>query len=135
MELNPEAKSILVSYLYWGDEWNEWVSDISGGIAPLKTHTFRLGGPFLRGQRVEVRHTITGRWTEGFISDVDGMMVSWCIGVCVYGRLLWVGERMVSMPIYCVVWDLFDYRHHHNCPQFYAIAFTICVNGAGTSMV
>lgn len=75
IDMNPEQKSVLVSYLYWGDEWNEWVTDISGGIAPLKTHTFRVGGPLLRGQRVQVRHIDTEAWVEGFISDMDEFMV------------------------------------------------------------
>jgi hypothetical protein len=76
IDMNPEQKAVLVSYMYWGNEWNEWVTDISGGIAPLKTHTFRVGGPLLRGQRVQVRHVDNDAWVEGFISDIDEFMVS-----------------------------------------------------------
>lgn len=61
---------MYVSYLYWDSKFDEWVSNISGRIAPLHTHTYNgsdsSGCGLKVGQRVEVRDE-RGVWMEAFV--------------------------------------------------------------------
>lgn len=87
VEICKKSKQLLVSYLYWGSEWDEWVSDLACGIAPLKTHTYFAGGPLERGFRMEVLHD--GVWREGFVMEKRGGKVSgsFCLLACVSAYL------------------------------------------------
>jgi hypothetical protein len=73
VEICKKSRQVLVTYLYWGKEWDEWVTDVECGIAPLKSHTYYAGGPLEIGFRVEVLHD--GVWREGFIMETKGEKV------------------------------------------------------------
>ena len=90
IKISKSTKQVLVSYLYWGNEWDEWVSDVSYNLAPLKTHTYYAGGPLEIGFRVEVLHDNV--WREGFIMNKKGdkvsmqfivvLLIDWYIFLC-----------------------------------------------------
>lgn len=71
LKLDIEHKRIYITYLYWDDKWNEWISFSDGRIASLHTHTYHSGGVLKVGQRIECKDSL-GKWIESFIiEDAD----------------------------------------------------------------
>jgi len=74
LELDAGEREVLVSYVYWPSEWNEWLPVRSDVIAPLKTHTLCAGREICVGQRVEVCNG-GSEWREAFVTNVNGYQV------------------------------------------------------------
>ena len=64
------TKRIFVTYLYWEDKWNEWLSEseIVMKVAPFRSQTYFVGGELKLRQRIEVKDT-TGKWLEAIVVD------------------------------------------------------------------
>ena len=60
---------VLVTYIYWSDAFNEWISESSERIQPDGSQTFRDGGVLRLGHRVEACDT-TNKWLEGEVIEV-----------------------------------------------------------------
>jgi len=74
VDMNPVDKTVLLSYVYWSKEWDEWIPVISEVIAPLKTHTLGIGQPMQVGQRVEICDD-KSKWREGFVTGIEGHQI------------------------------------------------------------
>ena len=44
VDVDAKSRQLFISYLYWGDQWNEWVHIESGRIAPFGSQTYQVAG-------------------------------------------------------------------------------------------
>ena len=44
LDVDAKSRQLFMSYLYWGDQWNEWVHIESGRIAPFGSQTYQVAG-------------------------------------------------------------------------------------------
>jgi len=63
VEVEADGRGVHITYMYWGDAWNEWVRLDSGRLAPYGTQTYQPGGVLRLGQRIEVLDT-RRKWLE-----------------------------------------------------------------------
>ena len=70
LKIDRQLQHLYVTYLYWGDEHNEWINDIYSRVRPLYTFTYRPGGQFLVGQRLCVRDN-REEWLESRVIEVE----------------------------------------------------------------
>jgi OTU domain-containing protein 5 len=68
IEVDDAAGRVLISYLFWSDNFNEWIDYGSSRLAPPGTQTYAEGGVLAVGQRVEARDTV-GSWLEAVVSE------------------------------------------------------------------
>jgi hypothetical protein len=76
LKISQEKQAVYVTYLYWDDRFDEWVSDVNTRIAPLHTHTYIAGGVLKVGQRVEALDE-SQKWLECFVIEVEQDRVRW----------------------------------------------------------
>lgn len=43
VKINQQNQEMYVSYLYWDNTYDEWISNIEDRTAPLHTHTYCEG--------------------------------------------------------------------------------------------
>ena len=78
MKLDTKNRRIYITFIYWGDRWDEWISiKDKNRIAPLHTHTYtdedgtEIAGKRLAvGQRIEGKDTFN-KWLEAFVKEAN----------------------------------------------------------------
>lgn len=68
MKVDQQYGRMYVSYLFWSDNYNEWIEDIPNKTAYLHTHTYVNGGVLRVGQRIEVLDE-KNKWLESFVIE------------------------------------------------------------------
>lgn len=65
---------IYVSYIYWDNNFDEWISNVCERFAPLHHHTYTEGGVLKYDQRIEAFDE-RERWVEAFVCDESNKQV------------------------------------------------------------
>jgi hypothetical protein len=68
LKIDHNNRRILITYVYWESNFDEWISNISERISPLNTHTYFEGGELKEHQRVEVLDELNN-WLEAFVVE------------------------------------------------------------------
>ena len=66
---------VYVSYIYWDNKFDEWISNIRERFVPLHHHTYTDGGILKYGQRIEALDE-RERWVEAFVCDESNNQVN-----------------------------------------------------------
>lgn len=74
LKVDVQNQKIYITYLYWEDKWNEWISFDDDRIAPIHTHTYHEKGTLKVGQRIECKDTV-GKWIEAYVIEEDEYQV------------------------------------------------------------
>lgn len=74
MKLDFQRHAIFVSYLYWDNKHDEWITDIEEKTAPLNKHTYIAGGILKVGQRVEALDE-KNKWLHSTLIDASEKQV------------------------------------------------------------
>eukprot|EP00904_Undaria_pinnatifida_P009801 jgi/Undpi1/5951/HiC_scaffold_2.g01225.m1 len=67
--VDEAGASVLVTYTYWAQQYDEWVKISSRRLAPPKTKTYQDGGRLCVGHRIEAQDD-NGEWMQAFVADV-----------------------------------------------------------------
>lgn len=74
--INTSLKTLRITYLYWGDKYDEDIPFFSSRLAPFPTHTYQPGQPHTLqvGQRIEVEDLekeVGKRWGEAEVKALE----------------------------------------------------------------
>ena len=69
--MDESQRQVFVTYLFWGDAYDEWIPFGSSRLAPANSEVYVPGGQMKMNQRIEVRDT-AGKWLEAEVIAVRG---------------------------------------------------------------
>lgn len=70
MKIDTRNKRIFVTFIYWDNTWDAWISESDNVIAVLHTYTYIEGGNLQLGQRIEALDR-TNKWLHAFVIDIS----------------------------------------------------------------
>lgn len=70
IDMNYDDATLLISYDYWGDKFNEWIAMDSPRVQPGGSRAYRPGGNLIVNQRVEALDATTNKWLEAYVIQV-----------------------------------------------------------------
>ena len=68
-QVDEVSRRVAVTYLYWGDAFDEWLPFGSPRLAPERSQVYVSGGELKLNHRIEVRDTM-GQWIEAEVIAV-----------------------------------------------------------------
>jgi OTU-like cysteine protease len=70
LKIDTRNKRIFVTFIYWDNTWDAWISESDNVIAPLHSYTYVEGGKLQVGQRIEALDK-TNKWLHAFVIDIS----------------------------------------------------------------
>ena len=92
IKIDVNERKLFISYLYWNNSHDEWITNLESRIAPVHTFTYFEGGELKIGQRVEALDE-KNKWLHAIVIDSSKDEV------CVYCLLVVYVGLIVSLSV------------------------------------